>query len=597
MEKLAVYILAGGRSLRFGRDKATALLGGVPLLAHVASLVAPFARRVTVVAGRAGEYRNMGLPTIADPVPERGPLGGLLAALADVEAGWVLVVPCDIWRLRPAWVEALLAGRRPGAQAVVFRGARWEPLPGLYRTSARPLVAAALERGELALWRLLAAADTEAVPLPGDWPDPAQINSQDDLRRVESALAAPLPPPPAARLGVGLPEALELVLAHAPRLEPVELPLPHATGLVLAEPVIADRDLPPFVRAQVDGFAVRCADAGQRVCIAGEARAGLAWPGSLLDGWCVSVMTGAPCPPGTEAVVRREHTPVEGGAIAVPREIAPGANLAPAGSECRAGQVVAAPGDVVTPLVAACLATFGRDSARVVPRPRLGIVATGDELTPPGGTPGPAAIRSSNAPMLAALAAAAGLGDVTIVHAGDDLEALAGALAATAGCDLVVTTGGVSAGEFDLVPAALERAGAALLFRGVRQRPGGPMLAAVLGRRLVLGAPGTPLAALATFWRYALPAARAMAGVAAPDSHLVGRLQAPLARRRDVWSLVLARAVPRPTGGFELEPCGGRGGNDIFTPSLADALVELAPGEEVLPAGSEVGFQVPGWGP
>ncbi|MGV8042644.1 MAG: NTP transferase domain-containing protein [Thermoanaerobaculaceae bacterium] len=590
MEKLPVYVLAGGRSSRFGGDKATALLAGVPLLSRVVSMAAPLARRITVVADRQGKYESLGLRTIADPLPGRGPLGGLLAALADVGEGWALVLPCDLWVLRGEWIGRLLAARRPGSRVVVFRGARWEPMPGLYHAAARAEVAAAVERGELTLWRLYARVQTEAVALPESWPELAQVNSPPDLRRVEALLERSRSVAPPSRRDVGLPEALELVLAHAPRLEPVELPVTEAAGLALAEPVIADRDLPPFARAQVDGFAVRLADAGKRARVVGEARAGAGWAGEVVDGTCVSVMTGAPCPAGTEAVVRREDAVVEDGAVAVPGGVRAGVNVVAAGSECRVGQVVASPGDRVTPLVAACLASFGRETARVIPRPRLGIVTTGDEIAPSGGEAGASTIRGSNAAMLASLAALARFGEVTCLHAADDLDALGQALAATASCDLVVTTGGISAGAYDLVPEALARAGAVLLFRGVRQRPGAPMLAALLGRRLVLGLPGTPLAALATFWRYGLAAARAMAGAVQAGHGAVGRVRAPLACRKDVWSLVLARVSRDASGAVELDPCGGKGGGDIFSCALADALLEVAPGDGTLPAGSVVGF-------
>lgn len=592
MEKLPVYILAGGRSSRFGRDKATALLAGEPLLARVAALAAPFAGRITAVAERAGKYEALGLRTIADGVPGRGPLGGLLAALADAKAGWTLVLPCDLWLLRAEWVARLLAARRAGSRVVVFRGERWEPLPGLYHAAARPGVAAAVAADDLTLWRLFARVRTEVVPLPADWPDLVQVNSPADLRRAEAALESgqAMPPPPSPRCHVAPPEALQLVLAHARRLAPVRLAPAAATGLVVAEAVTAGRDLPAFARAEVDGYAVRLVDAGRRVRLAGTARAGAAWAGRLVAGTCVAVMTGAPCPAGTQAVVRREEAPVAGDAVALPSRVAAGSHIAPAGSECRGGQVVAAPGDRVTPLLAACLASFGRETVRVVPRPRLGIVTTGDEVAPAGVPPGPASIRGSNGTMLASLAAAAGLEAAVRVHAGDSLDELARALAATADCDLVATAGGVSAGSHDLVTEALQRAGAALLFRGVRQRPGRPMLAAVLGHRLVLGLPGTPLAALAAFWRYGLAAARAMAGDAAAARLRTGRLRSPVARRRDAWSLAVARVVGGAGAVAELEPCGGRGGGDVFSPALADALLEIAPGEGELAAGSEVAF-------
>ena len=602
MEKVPVYILAGGRSSRFGHDKAMARLAGVPLLSRVGTLAAPFASRITVVAEHAGAYEALGLRTIADEVPGRGPLGGLLTALGDAREGWTLVLPCDLWLLRSDWIAGLLAARRPGSQAVVFRGERWEPWPGLYHASMREVVAAAEAASELTVWWLYSRVQTEAVPLPCDWPEPAQINTAQDLRRVQALLGAsavasdeaasvPVRARTHARHVVDLPEALESVLAHARRLEPVELALADAAGLVLAEPVVADRDLPPFDRVLVDGFAVRADGIGRRLRIAGEVRAGGRWSGELEDGTCVSIMTGAPCPAGAAAVVRSEDVTVGEDCIAVPASLVVGANLVAAGSECERGRIVAVPGDRVTPLVTACLATFGRSKVRVVPRPRIGIIATGDEIVPVGQRSTTATIQGSNAPMLACLAALAGLVEVAWVHAPDDLEELGRALAATRECDIVATTGGISAGAYDLVPEALASAGGEILFRGVRQRPGRPMLAAVLGRRLVLGLPGTPLAALVAFWRYVLPAARAMAGAAVPDRSRTGYLRSYVARGSDVWSLVLAQITGETARGVELEPCGGRGGGDIFTPTLADALLEIPPGQGTLEPGSPVTFR------
>lgn len=592
MERLPVYVLAGGRSSRFGRDKATAVLAGETLLARVAALAAPFAERITVVAEHAGKYEAVGLRTIADAVSGRGPLGGLLAALGDAEGEWTLVLPCDLVTMQAGWVARLLAARRPGSRAVVFRGQRWEPLPGLYHVAARPQVEAALAAHELTLWHLYSRVQTEAVPLPEDWPELAQVNSPADLRRAEAWLEArrTVPLPPSPQHNVALPEALALVLAHAPRLSPVSLPPLAASGLVVAEAVTTPRAYPLFARAQRDGFAVRRADAGRRVRVVGAVRAGTAWGGELVPGTCVEVMTGAPCPPGTDAVVPREEAILAGEDVVLPAEIAIGARVAAAGSDCPAGQVAAAPGDRVTPLLVACLANLGRERVRAIPRPRLGIVTTGDEIVAGGGALGPAGIRGSNGPMLASLAAGVGLEVAVCKHAADELEDIGRALAATADCDLVVTSGGGSAGSHDLVPGALQRAGAVMLFRGVRQRPGRSMLAARLGRRLVLGLPGTPLAAVATFWRYGLPAALAMSGVSEAASLLEGRLRGAVPRRPDAWSLALARVRGIAEGWVELEPCAARGGGDIFSPAPADALLEIAPGEGQLEPGCLVPF-------
>jgi len=217
MEPLPVYILAGGRSSRFGSDKARVEIAGLPSLPLIVSLaqqLAPVASRLRVVAELAGKYDDLGLETIGDRLPGQGPLGGLHAALADAdehdEAGWLLLASCDLVEVRPRWVSELFAHVRRGIQAVAFRDDRWQPMPALYHTSLAELVERQLaaigratlrqaqdrpskskgrpERSRGAMWRLLEVAATVAVPPPADWPDIAQINTPADyaayLRRL-----------------------------------------------------------------------------------------------------------------------------------------------------------------------------------------------------------------------------------------------------------------------------------------------------------------------------------------------------------------------------------------------------------------------------
>jgi molybdopterin-guanine dinucleotide biosynthesis protein A len=173
MIEIPIYVLAGGRSSRFGRDKARAPLHGRPLL-QVA--VEPFAGRpgpLTVVADVPDKYKDLGLRTLGDLEPDRGPLGGLLTALADRARGgaegWLLLTACDFVGTRPAWIDLLAEARRPGARAVAFRGERWEPLFALYHTALREEAAAELEAGRVALWRLLDRVHAISVGLPADW--------------------------------------------------------------------------------------------------------------------------------------------------------------------------------------------------------------------------------------------------------------------------------------------------------------------------------------------------------------------------------------------------------------------------------------------
>ena len=180
---LPLYIVAGGRSVRFGSDKARAELQGVPLLIHTARALAPSASSVTVVADRADKYADLGLRTIADRAPGLGPLGGLQAALEDLPAGddWLLLGSCDLLGLRPRWVEALREAAADPHGVVAFHDQRWEPMPALYHRRVLPAVEAAITAGELTLWRLIEGCDPVALPLPAGWEAVVQVNTRDDL--------------------------------------------------------------------------------------------------------------------------------------------------------------------------------------------------------------------------------------------------------------------------------------------------------------------------------------------------------------------------------------------------------------------------------
>jgi molybdopterin-guanine dinucleotide biosynthesis protein A len=183
MVPFPVYILAGGKSSRFGSDKARALVDGLPLITRVASMVRPMASRVTVVADLRDKYADIGLRTIADTEPGQGPLGGLATALGDLQPGedWLLLVSCDLLLIRSEWIAALSATARPPATA--FKGQYWEPLLALYHRSIGPTVAAQLATGHRAMQRLLDATTATALPLPSDWPITPQANTPADLQR------------------------------------------------------------------------------------------------------------------------------------------------------------------------------------------------------------------------------------------------------------------------------------------------------------------------------------------------------------------------------------------------------------------------------
>ena len=386
-------------------------------------------------------------------------------------------------------------------------------------------------------------------------------------------------------------EALGLVLKHAPRLPSRTVPLADACGLELAEPVLADRDCPPFPRAMMDGFAVRLTDAGNVVRVVGEIAAGQSASTDVTEGRSLEIMTGAPCPPGTEAVVQKEHVSRNEDDLALPDRIMRGQHIAPQGSECRAGDLVLRPGQTVTPLAVAVMATFGMEAVRVTPRPTLAIITTGAELIPVGQDLGPSQIRDSNGPMFVALARDLRLNRVVHEHAEDSLDSIVAALEKAVANDILLLTGGVSVGNYDLVPQALKVFGAEIVFHKVRQKPGKPLLFACKNAQLIFGLPGNPLASHLCFHRYVVPAIRQLDGKTAVADPVLGKLASPVQPKRGRTYFVAAHGMrDDETGDWKIHPLPGVSSADIFTSCSANAYVEVPPGQVEIPAGEALGF-------
>lgn len=326
-----------------------------------------------------------------------------------------------------------------------------------------------------------------------------------------------------------------MVAAHAaewarrrPTVERVELG--KAAGRVLAKPICADRDQPPFARSTRDGFACRAADVSTHgfLPIVGSTRAGLAPAGPVPPGSAWEIMTGAPVPAGADAVVMIEHVEVLEGRIRLlpSRKISSGENIVPQGAQARKGDVLIPVGTAITFAQIALAATCGCAALDVFARPRVDILTTGDELVSVDSDPAPGQIRNSNAPMLAAMVAAAGGEPWVLPTAADDAQALDKSLAEAAQADMLLISGGVSAGKFDLVEPALARLGAKFHFTGVRIQPGKPLVFGELPRdgasrsstpdvsRVLpfFGLPGNPISTAVTFQLFAAPVLAALAG-------------------------------------------------------------------------------------
>ena len=333
-------------------------------------------------------------------------------------------------------------------------------------------------------------------------------------------------------------QAAAQVAAYAAALgrRPVQFPnrerveLAQAPGRVLAQPLSADRDQPPFARSTRDGYACRAAEASihKPLAVAGATRAGQTPSGPLPPRSVWEIMTGAPVPAGADAVIMLEHVEASGAAEAnkirllPPRTIKPGENIVAQGAQARAGNELLSAGTALHSGQIALAAACGYASLEVFPRPRVAILATGDELVPVASSPAPGQIRNSNAPMLAALVAAAGGDPWVLPTAADNASALDAALAQAATADLLLISGGVSAGKFDLVEPALARIGARFHFTGVRIQPGKPTVFGDLPSPAssplpFFGLPGNPVSTAVTFLLFAAPVLAALAGNA--ESH------------------------------------------------------------------------------
>ncbi|HET8734773.1 MAG TPA: gephyrin-like molybdotransferase Glp [Anaeromyxobacteraceae bacterium] len=305
-------------------------------------------------------------------------------------------------------------------------------------------------------------------------------------------------------------------LSDVAPLPPERVPLAAAAGRALSEDVRADRPLPPFDNSQMDGYALRAADApraGHRLPVAFEVFAGDDAARPLPPGACARVFTGAPVPPGADCVEMQEEVERKGRTARFLRAAEPGRFVRPAGADVAAGSVALPAGLEVDAGAIGLAAALGLPELPVHRRPRVGILATGDEIVPLGGHPRPGQIFESNGHQLAAACAEAGADPVRLPLARDDRDSLRRSLAAARDLDALVCIGGVSVGDRDLVRAGLTGSGARLDFWRVAMRPGKPVAFGRWGRMAVFGLPGNPASSLVTFELFVRPALRALAGL------------------------------------------------------------------------------------
>jgi len=312
-------------------------------------------------------------------------------------------------------------------------------------------------------------------------------------------------------------EALAAILAGAEPLEEEMVALDAAHHRVLARDVAALRTQPPQAMSAMDGYAVRSSDAADvtaRLKVIGEVAAGRPFGKPVGPGEAVRIFTGGVIPEGADAVIIQEDTVVEGNCIAITEAAIRGRHIRPAGIDFRDGDVLLAGGTHLTDRDLSLAAGMNYPALPVRRRPKVAVLATGDELVMPGSTPGPGQIVYSNGYALRALARAEGADTIDLGVAADTIEATTQGIRRARDCDadILITTGGASVGDHDLVKASLEAEGVTMAFWRIAMRPGKPMMHGRLGGMRVIGLPGNPVSSYVCSWLFLVPLIRALSG-------------------------------------------------------------------------------------
>ncbi|QNI33366.1 molybdopterin molybdotransferase MoeA [Alloacidobacterium dinghuense] len=382
-----------------------------------------------------------------------------------------------------------------------------------------------------------------------------------------------------------------ILLGQKPTAE--SLPLLAALHRVLAEPILADRNQPPFPRSTRDGFACRAADiaAAMPLRVIGQLRAGDVWKAApLATGEAIEIMTGAPVPAGADCVVMVEHTKVREDVLFVEqgRILGAGENIVPSGAEAQAGSIIVDAGTRLAASHIAAAAACGYANLPVCTRPRVAILATGDELVPIDHAPLTHQIRNSNSYSLAAQATLAGAQPFILPVAGDSQDEIESSIGSASGCDLLLLSGGVSMGKYDFVEQALRALGAKFIFTGVKIQPGHPVVFGKLPQQYFFGLPGNPVSTMVTFLLFAQPLIAALSGETAGGPRFALAHLTHNFRTKPRLTRFLPASIDFKINSPQATIIPWQGSGDLASTAAANGFVVIPPDAEQLTAQDRV---------
>ena len=389
-------------------------------------------------------------------------------------------------------------------------------------------------------------------------------------------------------------EALERVLAGVPVLDAESVPLEEALGRVLAESVVARREVPPWDNSSMDGYALRTGDTRAAsedhpvtLTVVGEIAAGRVAPKELGPGQAYRILTGAPLPAGSDAVVPQEEVLRDGSHVVLRRPVERGACVRPRGEDIHAGDRMLEPGIALRPAALGVLAALGHARVRVHRRARVAVLSTGDELVAPETPLGPGQIPDSNTYTLCGLVVEAGAVPLSLGIARDRREELVERLRGGLEADVLVSSAGVSVGDRDFVREAVEALGARLDFWKVNMRPGKPLTFGRIGERLFFGLPGNPVSSMVTFELFVRPVLRRLGGHRSLGRPRIrARALEPIDNPGSRPGYLRVRLEPLAHG-VGVRPTGEQGSGILRSMLLADGLA-IVPGDTRIPVNGEI---------